>query len=142
MPELIRQLENDDPAFRSARNNAIWAVGEISIRWSKEKMDVHVQQILQSLIPLIHPQSLSIELQENAITTIGRLGIHSAEIVAYFLPQFNRAWLFRSRSMRENDEKDSAFVGFCNMVVLFPNALNEVVKSVLCVSVYLLFNFN
>ncbi|GAA5796715.1 hypothetical protein HPULCUR_002090 [Helicostylum pulchrum] len=126
MPELIRQLENDDPAFRSARNNAIWAVGEISMRWSKEKMDVHVQQILQSLIPLIHPQSLSVELQENAITTIGRLGIHSAETAAYFLPQFNRAWLFRSRSMRENDEKDSAFVGFCNMVVLFPHALNEV----------------
>ncbi|KAG2233484.1 hypothetical protein INT48_003190 [Thamnidium elegans] len=126
MPELIRQLENDDPAFKSARNNAIWAVGEISIRWSKEKMDIHIQHILQSLIPLIHPHSLSIELQENAITTIGRLGIHSAETAAHFLPQFNQAWLFRSRSMRENDEKDSAFVGFCNMVILFPHALNEV----------------
>ncbi|KAI7892273.1 armadillo-type protein [Mucor mucedo] len=126
MPELIRQLENDDPAYKSVRNNAIWAIGEISIRWPKEKMEVYVEQILSSLIPLIHPQSQSIELQENAVNTIGRLGINTPEIAAHFLPHFNRAWLYRSRVMRENDEKDSAFQGFCKIVRLYPHALNEV----------------
>jgi hypothetical protein len=129
MPELIRQLENEDPAFKSVRNNAIWAVGEISMRWSREKMEPHVEQILRTLAPLIHPQSQSVELQENAVNTIGRLGIHTPEIVAHFLPQFCRAWLYRSRSMRENDEKDSAFQGFCKVVRLHPQALNEVVRS-------------
>lgn len=128
MPELIRQLENDDPAFKSVRNNAIWAIGEISMRWPKEKMEEYVEEILRSLIPLIHPQSQSIELQENAVNTIGRLGIHTPNMAAHFLPQFNRAWLYRSRAMRENEEKDSAFQGFCKMVRLYPHALNEVVN--------------
>lgn len=128
IPELIRQLENDDPAYKSVRNNAIWALGEISMRWSREKMLNYVEPILRSLIPLILPQSQSIELQENAINTIGRLGINTPDIGAHFLPQFCRAWLYRSRGMRENEEKDSAFQGFCKMVRLHPHALNEVVK--------------
>jgi len=127
MPELIRQLENDDPAFKSVRNNAIWAVGEISIRWERENMEKYVEPVLQALIPLIHPQSQTVDLQENAVNTIGRLGINNTEQVAHFLPQFCRAWLYRSKGMRENDEKDSAFQGFCKMVCLFPQALNEVV---------------
>ncbi len=129
IPELIRQLENDDPAYKSVRNNAIWALGEVSIRWPREKMFVYVEPILRSLIPLIHPQSQSIELQENAINTIGRLGINAPDIGAHFLPHFCKAWLYRSRGMRENEEKDSAFQGFCKMVRLFPHALNEVVSK-------------
>ncbi|KAK4517537.1 uncharacterized protein ATC70_000876 [Mucor velutinosus] len=126
MPELIRQLESNDPASKSVRNNAIWAVGEISIRWHRENMEKYVEPVLQALIPLIHPQSQTVDLQENAVNTIGRLGIHNAEKVAQFLPQFCRAWLYRSRGMRESDEKDSAFQGFCRTVCLFPQALNEV----------------
>ncbi|KAL7309113.1 hypothetical protein PS15m_011232 [Mucor circinelloides] len=126
MPELIRQLENDDPAFKSVRNNAIWAIGEISIRWERENMEKYVEPVLQALIPLIHPHSQTVDLQENAVNTIGRLGINNTEQVAHFLPQFCRAWLYRSKGMHENDEKDSAFQGFCKMVCLFPQALNEV----------------
>ncbi|CEP10171.1 hypothetical protein [Parasitella parasitica] len=125
MPELIRQLHNDDPAFKSARNNAIWAVGEVSIRWSREHMEKYIDPVLRALVPLIHPQSQTVDLQENAVNTLGRLGIHNAELVAHVLPQFHRAWLYRARGMRENDEKDSAFQGFCKMVCLFPQALNE-----------------
>lgn len=127
MPELLRQLSNDDPAFKSVRKNAIWAVGEISIRWNQENMEKYIEPVLQALIPLIHPQSQTVDLQENAVNTIGRLGIHNAERVAHLLPQFCRAWLYRARGMHENDEKDSAFQGFCRTVRIFPQALNEVV---------------
>lgn len=128
MPELIRHLTNDDPAFKSVRNNAIWAVGEISMRWKKERMECYVEPIIRSLVPLIYPQFQSVELQENAVNTIGRLGIHNSEITALFLPQFCRAWLYRAGGMRENEEKDSAFQGFCKTVCLHPHALNEVVS--------------
>lgn len=127
IPELLRQLENTDPAFKSARNNAIWAIGEISMRTAK--LEPHIDHILHTLIPLIHPQYQSVEWQENAVNTIGRLGIQTPERVARYLPQFCRAWLYRSRSMRENDEKDSAFQGFCQVVKLHPQALNEVVTT-------------
>lgn len=127
LPELLRQLENDDPAFKSVRKNAIWAVGEISIQWNRENMEKYVEPVLRALIPLIHPQSQTVDLQENAVNTIGRLGIHNAERVAHFLPQICRAWLYRARGMRETDEKDSAFQGFCKTVRIFPQALNEMV---------------
>jgi hypothetical protein len=125
MPELIRQLTNNDPAFKSVRNNAIWAVGEISMRWTKERMGRYVEPIMRNLLPLMHPQSPSVE---NAVNTIGRLGINNPEITALFLPQFGRAWLYRAQGMQENDEKDSAFQGFCKTVGLYPQALNEVVS--------------
>lgn len=127
MPELLRQLENDEPAFKSVRKNAIWAVGEISIRWNRENMEKYIESILRALIPLIHLQSQTADLQENAVSTIGRLGIHNAERIAHLLPRFCRAWLYRARGMHENGEKDSAFQGFCKTVRIFPQALNEVV---------------
>ena len=130
MPEIIRQLKNEDPAYKSVRNNATWALGEISIRWSKEKLAPYVNPILKLLVPLIHPHSLSLELQENAVNTIGRLGIHVAEIAAHSLPKFSRMWLHRARFVRENEEKDTAFQGFCKMTRLYPHALNEAVNRV------------
>ncbi|RCI00866.1 Transportin-1, partial [Rhizopus stolonifer] len=111
MPELIRQLKNDDMSYKSVRNNAIWAIGEIAIRWRKENMEKYVESILQTLIPLIHSQTYT-ELHENAVNTIGRLGIHNAEMIASALPLFARNWLYLSRNIRENEEKDSAFQGF------------------------------
>jgi hypothetical protein len=129
MPELIRQISNDDPAFKSVRNNAIWAVGEISIRWTKERMRSYVEPIMRELLPLIYPQSSYIDLQENTVNTIGRLGILNPDITALALPQFGHAWLYRARGVRENDEKDSAFQGFCKTVGLCPYALNEMVSS-------------
>lgn len=128
MPELIRQMENDDMSYKSVRNNAIWAVGEIAIRWTPQEMEKYVEPILRCLVPLIHYSHQSpyiIELQENAANTIGRLGVNNPQIVAYFLPQFAGLWLFKAKSMSENEEKDSAFQGFCNALQYCPNALNE-----------------
>ncbi|KAI9484057.1 MAG: armadillo-type protein [Benjaminiella poitrasii] len=131
MPELIRQIENNDTAFKSARNNAIWAVGEIAIRWDKKCMEKYIQPILKSLVSLINPPAQSMELHENSMNTIGRLGIHNPEAMMDFLFHFGFQWLFRSRNIPENDEKDSAFQGFCKIVRLYPHALNQMAIRVL-----------
>ncbi|KAI8988345.1 armadillo-type protein [Mycotypha africana] len=211
MAELIRQIkENDDnAAFKSVRNNAIWAIGEISLRWTKEAMEPYLDPLLQQLIPILqsiippsHVFSASqpppsptptvsqqlqqlqqqqqqqqeqrreqqdhqlnsilsqasylgsmIELQVNTVITIGRLGIHHSDRVAHYLSletavtshhrqqqqqqqpfSLCRAWLYRSRGLREDDEKDTSFQGFCNVVLrhFLVQTLDEMVRR-LCV---------
>ncbi|KAI7903492.1 armadillo-type protein [Cokeromyces recurvatus] len=131
MPELIRQIKNNDSTFKSARNNAIWAIGEIALRWDKKVMKDYVEPILKSIVPLMNPPLDLIELHENAMNTIGRLGVQNAEVMMGFLSQFGLQWLYRSRSIPENEEKDSAFQGFCKMIRLYPQVLNQMAVRIL-----------
>lgn len=43
--------------------------------------------------------------------TLGRLGVHCAQEVAPMLPEFIRAWCLALRNIRDNEEKESAFIG-------------------------------
>lgn len=128
MPELIRQMNNDDPAYKSARNNAIWALGEISLRWNPESMEPYIDTILHALIRLILTAAPSVSIYENAVITVGRLGIHFTQAVAKHLAHFSHAWLYRARQLRENEERDSAFRGFCKTSIANPQAHNDIVK--------------
>lgn len=66
--------------------------------------------------------------------TLGRLGISCASEVAPFLPQFIRPWCLALRNIRDNDEKESAFRGLCNMINLNPAGVLAVFFS--CVTKY------
>ncbi|KAG1051021.1 hypothetical protein G6F43_006751 [Rhizopus delemar] len=122
MPELLGQLSNDDPEYMFVRNNAIWALGEIAMRWPK--IQRCAPTILPILVPLIYHAD---HLLENTINTIGRIGLAAPESLARCLPNIGQDWLYRSRKMRENDEKDTAFQGLCRAVQSYPEGLNEMV---------------
>ncbi|CAF1168686.1 unnamed protein product [Adineta ricciae] len=59
-------------------------------------------------------------LLENTAITIGRLGLVCPTDVSSQLARFIRPWCVALRNIRDNDEKDSAFRGICNMIVLNP----------------------
>jgi hypothetical protein len=122
-------MNNNDPAYKSARNNAIWALGEISLRWTPESMELYIDTILQALIRLILTAAPSVSIYENAVITVGRLGIHFTQAVAKHLADFSHAWLYRARQLRENEERDSAFRGFCKTSIANPQAHNDIVKK-------------
>ncbi|KAI8369062.1 armadillo-type protein [Blakeslea trispora] len=124
MPELIRQLENEDSAYTSARNNAIWAIGEIALRWQQESMEKYIDPILRVLISLIQTRPYA-DLNENVVITLGRIGVHHAATTAHTLPLFAHTWLYLSRYIEEDSEKNSAFHGFCLMIKYFPQSLND-----------------
>ncbi|KAI8353642.1 armadillo-type protein [Choanephora cucurbitarum] len=124
MPELIRQLENEDVAYLSARNNAIWAIGEIAMRWRQDKMERYIDPILKVLIRLIQTRPYA-DLNENVVITLGRIGIHHAAMMAHTLPLFAPTWLYLSRQIEEGGEKNSSFHGFCLMIKYFPQSLND-----------------
>ena len=62
-------------------------------------------------------------LLENTAITIGRLGLVCPEEVAPFLPQFLPMWCQTLRTIRDNEEKDSAFRGICSMIGVNPQGV-------------------
>ncbi|XP_046847049.1 transportin-1-like [Xenia sp. Carnegie-2017] len=116
MPVLGRNL---NPEFISVCNNATWAIGEISIQLGEETKP-YVSLVLASLVNIINRGHTPKTLLENTAITIGRLGLVCPQEVAPMLAHFVRPWCTSLRNIRDNDEKDSAFRGICNMINVNP----------------------
>ncbi|KAI8146257.1 armadillo-type protein [Fennellomyces sp. T-0311] len=133
LPPIIRELIEQitpDPALVSVSNNAVWAVGEIAIRWGTD-MQPFIEPLLQRLFPLLVSPETQDSLQENATITIGRLGYGCPDLVARHLPQFIQPWLQRSTLLRENDEKDTAFQGLCIIIKTNPRGISDQFNNLL-----------
>ncbi|CAI2178857.1 6952_t:CDS:10 [Funneliformis geosporum] len=142
MVELINQV---DPRAEhvSVCNNAAWAAGEIALQCGAE-MQPWVPPLLERLIPLLTSESTPRTLLENAGITIGRLGLVCPQLVAPHLDVFSEAWCKALRGIRDNEEKDTAFRGLCEMIQSFlyfcdavvqwqqpPTELNEIFRKIL-----------
>ena len=115
---------NLNPAFISVCNNATWAIGEISLQMGVD-IKPYLQLVLGQLIDNINQPEIPKTLLENTAITIGRLGLVCPSEVAPFLPQFISTWCSTLRSIRDNEEKDSAFRGICTMVSVNPAGVLE-----------------
>ncbi|KAJ3148566.1 hypothetical protein HDU89_004663 [Geranomyces variabilis] len=128
LPEIISQLHfRADPSEVSVINNAAWAAGEIAMKYQGE-IEQWVQPLLERLVPLLndanfrHNPSLK-PVAENAAITIGRLGAVCPQLVAPHLQTFISTWCNALKDIRDNAEKESAFMGLCRMIPLNPNGL-------------------
>ncbi|KAI8338863.1 transportin-1 [Chlamydoabsidia padenii] len=139
MPLLIQQAENSDVEHVSVCSNAIWTLGEIAMRWGDSVHD-YVPRVLERLLTLLpsavryistkstrsHHDSLRITtLYENVVITIGRLGLSSPDIVSQHLKQYARYWLVCAKVLPNNDERDTALIGFCRTVKSNPMAAEK-----------------
>ncbi|VDL91032.1 unnamed protein product [Schistocephalus solidus] len=123
----------------SVCNNAIWAIGEICMQMGNdhfnfyqrplfnlssescwEEMQPYAPLFIQPLVEIINRQNAPKTLHENAAITIGRLGYVCPREISSFLTTFIRTWCLSLRNIRDNEEKDSAFRGICNMITLNP----------------------
>ncbi|KAH6910312.1 transportin-PC [Coprinopsis sp. MPI-PUGE-AT-0042] len=123
MNELILQLD-PEPKFEfvSASNNAAWSVGEVALRYGRDEPEFQqwVNALISRLIPiLLHPKAPR-SLHENAAVSIGRIGLMHPSLVAPHLGEFAQAWCQALYEIRDNEEKDSAFRGFCTLVQTNP----------------------
>ncbi|KAL6423181.1 transportin-1 [Cataglyphis hispanica] len=120
IPEFMPILgQNLHPQFISVCNNATWAIGEISIKLGPDT-SAYIPLILTQLIEIINRPDTPKTLLENTAITIGRLGYVCPHDVAPMLQQFVRQWCTSLRSIRDNEEKDSAFRGMCQMITVNP----------------------
>ncbi|KAG0090363.1 hypothetical protein BGZ93_009348 [Podila epicladia] len=121
MNELIGQIHSNTE-YVSVCNNAAWAAGEIALQYG-EGMGVWVQPLLERLIPLLTNDSTPRTLLDNSAITIGRLGLVCPQLVGPHLEIFAEAWCHTCRTIRDNDEKDTAFRGLCAMIQVNPQGL-------------------
>ncbi|CAO3619625.1 unnamed protein product [Mucor fragilis] len=114
--ELIQVLRNGDYLMSiSVYNNALWAVGEMVMRWGSGTQP-YVPGLIEVFLPLLtHPQAPA-SIHENAMIALGRLGLACPQFVAPYLRSFVKPWLEKSLSVREGEEKDSAFRGLCVVI--------------------------
>jgi len=126
MNELISQIQPNSE-YVSVCNNAAWAAGEIALQYG-EGMGPWVQPLLERLIPLLTSENTARTLLDNSAITIGRLGLVCPQLVGPHLEVFAESWCHTCRTIRDNDEKDTAFRGLCAMIQVNPNGL---IKSLL-----------
>lgn len=113
---------NLNPYHISVCNNATWAIGELSIKLSAG-MKAYLSLVLGQLIENINRRNTPKTLLENTAITIGRLGLVCPEDVAPHLSSFIWMWCNTLRSIRDNEEKDSAFRGVCAMIATNPSGV-------------------
>ncbi|XP_076040729.1 transportin 1 [Oratosquilla oratoria] len=116
--------QNLNPELISVCNNATWAIGEISVKLGAD-MRAYINLVLNDLIIIINKPNTPKTLLENTAITIGRLGYVCPTEVAPLLQQFIRQWCISLRNIRDNEEKDSAFRGVCNMISVNPGGVVE-----------------
>ncbi|PAV64728.1 hypothetical protein WR25_20562 [Diploscapter pachys] len=113
---------NLDPTHVSVCNNSIWAFGEMALKMGPE-MKQYVPLVLPHLIRVMNMQNGQRTLLENTAITIGRLGQYCTEEVAPSLNLFIRGACYSLRNIRDNAEKESAFIGLCLMINMNPSGV-------------------
>ena len=129
MPSVIEQIVVEPtPDCISVCNNAAWATGEIALQYNGESspLEPFVPLLIQRLIPILTNPKSPKSLSENAAVTLGRLGLIAPAIVAPELATFAQAWCKALWEIKDNEEKDSAFRGFCMMISLNPSGIENV----------------
>ncbi|KAI8086186.1 armadillo-type protein [Halteromyces radiatus] len=133
IPLLIQQAENEESDHVSVCSNSIWTLGEIVLRW-KGSMHDYIPRILERLLKILpkdstrshhHDVSRIITLYDNVVITIGRLGFSSPDITSIQLKHYARRWILYAKDLPENDEKDTAFIGFCQTIKANPVAAEK-----------------
>jgi transportin-1 len=132
---LIPQITTESGA-PSVCNNAAWAAGELAIQ-----LGAHFQPFVPSLLPqlinLMNANQTPGPVVENAAIALGRMGLVAPEMVAPQLATFAATFIGSLKDVRDNEEKDSAFRGFCTMVGINPSGLTaELTNFVIAVAKY------
>ncbi|KAI0465489.1 hypothetical protein LJB42_000726 [Komagataella kurtzmanii] len=104
-------------------NNATWALGEISMRLSKEEIMPYLPSFVSLLNPLLEASEMQSTVLENAAITIGRMGISSNEALAPYANDFINQWCKLMLYLEENEEKETSFIGMCRILSVDPRNL-------------------
>ncbi|EEQ36310.1 putative importin subunit beta-2 [Clavispora lusitaniae] len=116
------EINNRSYSSYAVTNNAIWSFGEIAIKADPDSIKPYVGNIVGLLVPLLKSADTQETLVENAAICLGRLGLAggSPEIAA-LLPDFVYSWCAQMMYVMENEEKETAFLGFLNTLQLNPD---------------------
>ncbi|EQL02830.1 Armadillo-like helical [Ophiocordyceps sinensis CO18] len=134
VPILLKQLDMDnvldeemDSGF-GVVNNACWSAGEIAMQHGKG-MARWAPELLQRFVEIMSNPRVPKGLSENAAIALGRLGLHSADVLAPALPTFSEEFLKAMQEVDPSEEKATAFKGFSIVVGRNPQAMEKVLMD-------------
>lgn len=115
IPECATCLLHHSP---SVSNNASWAIGETCVNINAEILRPYLPLIVTNLLKLLNQarQMQRRALFQNACITFGRLGLVFGQEMSETIPHILEPWCVIMREYRQDDEKVTAFLGFCNMM--------------------------
>ena len=117
------QPQNIQQHTMSACNNACWSLGEIAVRATPEQVQAFAPSAAQVLLPIIRADvDVKRSVAENASIALGRIAKAAPDVLAPSLQDFISPWCLCMRSLRDGDEKESAFLGLCAVVRLNASA--------------------
>lgn len=119
MTPLAQNLQFDHV---SVCNNATWAIGEIAVHMGPE-IRQYVPMVLGPLLSNINQPSIPRTLLDNTAISIGRLSYACPDDIAPTLREFIKPWCSSVRSIKDNEAKDSAFRGICELIKKNPNGI-------------------
>ena len=135
MQALIPQIVADNSS-PSVCNNAAWAAGEIAIQLGPQ-FHPFAGPLVERFIAVMNTSSTPGPVLENSAIAIGRLGLVCPDEVAPQLHVFSAAFIRALKEVRDNEEKDSAFRGFCTMIGKNPSGLSsDLTNFVIAVAKY------
>lgn len=98
-------------------NNAIWSLGEISMRLPYEKLKPYLSNLVDLLIPVLNSMDTQPTVLENAAICLGRMGLTGgAEVISPRLSEFILQWCAQMIYLIDNEEKETGFKGMLNII--------------------------
>lgn len=123
IPQIMAPLaQNLQYEHISVCNNATWAVGEIAVHMRAD-IRQYVPMVLGQLLTNINQPGIPRTLLDNTAISIGRLSYACPDDIAPVLKDFIKPWCSSVRSIRDNEAKDSAFRGICELIRKNPNGV-------------------
>lgn len=130
MPTIIEQLDldliRDDDRHTgfSVLNNACWSCGEIAVN-EKAALSPYVEKLYHGLLIIINNEEIIDSVNENAAMALGRLGLCCPDWMAPRLGEYAGPFLKSMSKIDFGREKASAFLGFNNVVMKNPQAMES-----------------
>ncbi|VEU21516.1 DEKNAAC102307 [Brettanomyces naardenensis] len=124
MVDIGVEITNQTYDSNASCNNAIWSLGELSLRVPSQTMNPYLDNFMKLLVPMLMDTNIDNTVLENTAITIGRFGIHNAQQMGPYLSQILSSWCSFMKFLEENDEKETAFQGMCNIIAANPSAIN------------------
>lgn len=122
MKHLITQM---DMAFTPAVcNNAVWSAGEIVLKLGKN-VEPYAKDLFTRIWQLLDSDDSVSTVLENAAIAIGRMGQACPDLLGPHVGTVIDKWVYYIKDLEENEEKDSAFIGMCQIVCANPSGLSN-----------------
>ncbi|QPG73463.1 hypothetical protein FOA43_000774 [Brettanomyces nanus] len=124
MVDIGVEIGNHIYDTNASTNNAIWALGELSLRISSENMNPYLDNFMKLLGPLLLDTSIDSTVLENTTIAIGRFGVNNAQQMGPYLERALASWCGYMKYLEENEEKETSFQGMCNIIAVNPQGIN------------------